>query len=188
MFTAGQKRSLLVGFGIILAAASFIALIWMGMFLPGFAGEVFRKIAGLMWTPVILDVSLFLLGIILILWLNIAIRAREGEEYVSIELAENLPAASPTLSSRRQADPRDLEPGLCAIEGALKVDDLSEATTLLYELPADRLEEPGVRALRIELSRRKAHDKKAAALLEQLRVKSPHHPLSLHPPQESPGP
>ena len=111
MFTAGQKRSLLVGFGIILAAASFIALIWMGMFLPGFAGEVFRKIAGLMWTPVILDVSLFLLGIILILWLNIAIRAREGEEYVSIELAENLPAASPTLSSRRQADPRDLEPG-----------------------------------------------------------------------------
>ena len=102
MFTAGQKRSLLVGFGIILAAASFIALIWMGMFLPGFAGEVFRKIAGLMWTPVILDVSLFLLGIILILWLNIAIRAREGEEYVSIELAENLPACLTALQSNVQ--------------------------------------------------------------------------------------
>ena len=74
MFTPEQKRALLIGFGLILAVATLLVLIWLGMFLPGFAGEVFRKLAGMMWTPVVLDLSLFLLGITLILWLNMFIR------------------------------------------------------------------------------------------------------------------
>ncbi len=58
MFTPEQKRALLIGFGLILAVAAILVLIWLGMFLPGFAGEVFRKLAGMMWTPLVLDFSL----------------------------------------------------------------------------------------------------------------------------------
>ena len=191
MFTAAQKRSLLVGVGIIFAAAAFITLIWLGMFLPGFAGEVFQKMAGLMWTPLILDVSLFLLGIILILWLNIFIRAREGDEYVYLEQVESPPADLPegarSVIFHEPPEPRGVGPGLAAIEGALELNDLSEATTLLYELPADQLEEPDVLALRIELSRRKGHDQKAAELLAELRVSSPCHPLCAESDPDPPG-
>ena len=191
MFTPGQKIALLIGFGLILAAAGFIGLIWLGMLLPGFAGEVFQKMAGLMWTPVILDASLFLIGLILVLWLNIHIRARDGDEYVYLEQVEaptsDLPEGARAVIFNEAPAPRGIEPSLAAIEGALELDDLSEATTLLYELPVERLEDPEVLALRIELSRRRGHDKKAAELREQLRLKSPQHPLAGGEGSEIPG-
>ncbi|MEO1845671.1 MAG: TM2 domain-containing protein, partial [Akkermansiaceae bacterium] len=49
LFTPEQRRSLLIGFGLILAAATLIALIWLGTYLPGLLGEVFSMFAGLMW-------------------------------------------------------------------------------------------------------------------------------------------
>jgi len=181
MFTPQQKRALLIGFGLILAVATILVLIWLGMFLPGFAGEVFRKMAGMMWTPGVLDFSLFLLGIILIFSLNMFIRARKGDEYVYLEQVEDpptdLPEEARSAIFHEAPDPESLRPSLAAIEGALELNDLSEATSLLFELPSDQLEEPDVLALRIALAHRKGHHRKADDLLEQLRVKSPQHPL-----------
>ena len=181
MFAPEQKRALLIGFGLILAASAILLLIWLGMFLPGFAGEVFRKLAGMMWTPIIIDCSLFLLGIILVLSLNWFIRSRQGDEYVYLEQVndppEGLPDRAHSAIFREAPESQGIQPGLAAIEGALELNDLSEATTLLFELPSDQLEHPGVLALRITLSRRKGHNAKANELLELLRVKSPRHPL-----------
>ncbi|MCS5540605.1 MAG: hypothetical protein NZ804_11500, partial [Roseibacillus sp.] len=136
---------------------------------------------GMMWTPVVLDFSLFLLGIILILWLNMFIRAREGDEYVYLEQIEappdDLPEEARSAVFREAPEPQGLSPSLAAIEGALELSDLSEATSLLFELPSDQLEEPDVLALRIALAHHKGHHRKAGDLLEQLRVKSPQHPL-----------
>ena len=95
MFAPEQKRALLIGFGLILAASAILLLIWLGMFLPGFAGEVFRKLAGMMWTPIIIDCSLFLLGIILVLSLNWFIRSRQGDEYVYLEQVNDPPEGLP---------------------------------------------------------------------------------------------
>ncbi|HAT19181.1 MAG: hypothetical protein HRU37_02375 [Roseibacillus sp.] len=190
MFTPEQKRALLIGFGLILAVATLLVLIWLGMFLPGFAGEVFRKLAGMMWTPVVLDLSLFLLGITLILWLNMFIRAREGDEYVYLEQIEappdDLPEEARSAVFREAPEPQGLSPSLAAIEGALELNDLSEATSLLFELPPDQLEEPDVLVLRIALARRKGHHQKADDLLEQLRIRSPRHPLCRQRSEESP--
>jgi len=181
MFTPEQKWALLIGFGLILAVAAILVLIWLGMFLPGFAGEVFRKLAGMMWTPLVLDFSLFLLGIILILSLNMFIRARKGDEYVYLEQVEDpptdLPEEARSAIFQEAPDPESLRPSLAAIEGALELNDLSEATRLLFELPPDQLEEPDGLALRIALAHRKGHHRKADDLLEQLRIKWPQHPL-----------
>ncbi len=181
MFAPEQKRALLIGFGLILVASAILLLIWLGMYLPGFAGEVFRKLAGMMWTPIIIDCSLFLLGVILVLSLNSFIRAKQGDEYVYLEQVDNPPEGLPDRARsaifREAPVPQGIEAGLAAIEGALELNDLSEATTLLFELPSDQLEHPEVLALRITLARRKGHNDKANELLELLRVKSPRHSL-----------
>ena len=125
MFAPEQKRALLIGFGLILAASAILLLIWLGMFLPGFAGEVFRKLAGMMWTPIIIDCSLFLLGIILVLSLNWFIRSRQGDEYVYLEQVdgppEGLPDRSRSAIFREAPESQGIQPGLAAIEGALEL-------------------------------------------------------------------
>ena len=117
----------------------------------------------------------------LVLSLNWFIRSRQGDEYVYLEQVndppEGLPDRARSAIFREAPESQGIQPGLAAIEGALELNDLSEATTLLFELPSDQLEHPGVLALRITLSRRKGHNAKANELLELLRVKSPRHPL-----------
>lgn len=182
-FSQAQRRSLLIGFGLILAAASVVALIWLGTYLPGVLGEIFSMFAGLMWTPIVLDISIFLLGFTLILWLNMFIRARDGDEFVYLEQVEgpdipdDLPEEARSAVFKEAPEQRGLEPSLAAIEGALELDDLGEATNLLLELPPDQIDDPEVLALRIQLSRKQGHPEKAEELLETLRLKSPRHPL-----------
>ena len=183
LFTPEQRRSLLIGFGLILAAATLIALIWLGTYLPGFLGEVFSMFAGLMWTPLVLDFTIFLFGVVLILWLNMFVRAREGDEFVYLEQVEgpdvpaDLPEEARSAVFRENPVPHGLEPSLAAIEGALALDDLGEAADLLFELPPDQVDEPEVLTLRIQLARKQGHEEKAVELIEALRLKSPHHSL-----------
>ena len=96
-FNPSQRKSLAVGFGLILAAAAIIVLIWVGTYLPGFPGEIFSMIAGIMWSPVLLDLSLFLIGITLVLWINHIRHKGEGDEFVYLETVEgpDIPADLP---------------------------------------------------------------------------------------------
>ena len=188
-FTPEQKRALLIGGGLILAAAFVLLLVWLGMFLPGFAGEVFRKLAGFLWTPLILDFSLFILGVILVLSLNWYIRVKNGDECVYLEQVVDPPAGLPERARsaifKEEPEPQGIGPRLAAIEGALALNDLSEATSLLFELPESHLEDPEVLALRIALARRKEHTAKADQLLQKLMAQAPEHPLCRN--EENPG-
>ena len=85
---SAQRKSLAVGFGLIALAAAVIVLIWVGTYLPGFPGEVFSMIAGIMWSPILLDISLFILGLTLVFWINHIRRQAEGDEFVLLETAE----------------------------------------------------------------------------------------------------
>jgi hypothetical protein len=167
----------------ILVAACLIALIWMGTYLPGFLGEAFSVFAGLMWTPIVLDISIFLFGFILVLWLNMFIRARDGDEFVYLEqvdgpdVPDDLPTEARSAVFKDRPEPQGLEPSLAAIEGALQLDDPAAAIDLLLALPPGQVDEPEVLALRIRLSRKQGHHEKAAELLDSLCLKSPQHPL-----------
>lgn len=190
-FTPDQRKSLQVGLGLIFLAAAVVALIWLGTYLPGFAGELFSMVAGLMWTPLVLDVSLLFLGLSLVLWINKIVRAREGDEFVYLEQVEgpDIPAELPTESRSAiftdKPSARDHSVALAAIEGALNLEDHAEASRLLFELSPELLEEPDVLALRIRLARQQNHEDTAESLLAELKVKSPNHPL-LHPPTQAP--
>ena len=182
-FFPAQHRALAIGFGLILAAGAIVALIWAGTYLPGLAGEFFSMIAGIMWTPILLDITLFCLGIGLILWLNARARARDGDEYVYLEQVEGpdvpgeMPAEARSAVFPEKPEPQGIEPSLAAIEDALELGDHKEASALLFALPEEELDGANVIALRVRLARGQGHDLKAQELLEQLRLKSPHHPL-----------
>ena len=188
-FSQSQRKSLTVGIGLLLAASAVIVVLWAGTYLPGFAGEVFSMVSGILWTPVLLDISLFVIGLGLVLWLNKVRLAREGDEYVYLEQVEEpeLPADLPAeaRSAVYSGPPAELadRPELAAIEGALAMKDYAGATSLLLELDEEELEQAEVLALRCELALAQDRREDVSVLLEKLRATSPDHPLC----REAPG-
>lgn len=170
---APQRKSLRIGLGLILLAAVLIITIWWGTYLPGLAGEIFSMFAGIMWSPFLLDVSLFFMGLILILWLNNIRRLRDGDEFVYLEQVDDPTANLP--SDARSAvfpeRPTELDPTvpLAAIEGALALPDPKQATELLMDLPEEQLDHPEVLTLRIRLAEMNGD----TAAAEDLRKKLP---------------
>ncbi len=73
----------------IFGVAAVIIGIGLGGRLPGFAGEVFRKITGFMFTPVFLELTFALLGLIAVFWINSIRLQREGDDYVSLEIEDD---------------------------------------------------------------------------------------------------
>ncbi len=61
----------------------------LGKLLPGFAGEAFAKIGGIMWSPFGLEATLLFLGILSVFIINGIRRRREGDEYVSLEIPDS---------------------------------------------------------------------------------------------------
>lgn len=57
-------------------------------FIPGWVGESFGTLAGVMSTPFFMEASFFLLGVVIVVALNAWRRHREGDEFVTIEQME----------------------------------------------------------------------------------------------------
>lgn len=155
---SAQRKSLATGFGLILVVAAIIVLIWLGTYLPGLPGEIFSMIAGIMWSPVLLDLSLFLIGLTLVLWVNHIRRKGDGDEFVYLEAVEgpdipdDLSAESRSAIFRHRPEEPDRSIALAAVEGALDMGDLQTATELLLEVPEEELDLPDTLALRIRLA------------------------------------
>ena len=84
-----RTKLILTGFLPIAAIALLIIAIFSLGFLPGFAGEVFRKITGIMFTPVFLELSFAFFGLVAVLWINQIRLAKEGDEFVSLEIEDD---------------------------------------------------------------------------------------------------
>jgi len=81
-------RTVFIGFGLILIVFAIIVIIWAGTFLPGYLGEVFRSVAGLLGTPLIMEGSFCLIALFIVLSVNSYRREKEGDEYVSMDIPE----------------------------------------------------------------------------------------------------
>ncbi|MFT6180694.1 MAG: hypothetical protein ACJAQT_004337 [Akkermansiaceae bacterium] len=84
-----RTRMILTGIVPIVGVAVFIVSIGLAGRLPGFSGEVFRKLIGFMFTPVFLELTFALLGLIAVLWINNIRLQREGDDYVSLEIEDD---------------------------------------------------------------------------------------------------
>src|SRR5687768_5343406 len=63
--------------------------------LPGFAGEFFAKIVGLVTTPFILEASMIILGFLIVISLNLWRQHREGDELVYLDEIKDAPKEIP---------------------------------------------------------------------------------------------
>lgn len=84
-----QVRLILLGVLPILGVSAVILGIGLGGRLPGFAGEVFRMITGVMFTPVFLELSFAFLGLIALFWINNLRLQKEGDDYVALEIEDD---------------------------------------------------------------------------------------------------
>lgn len=84
--TRSRTRQLLAGLGIILGLSALLVLLWLGRGLPGWPGELFRMITGLLTTPIFMEVSFLFLGLLIVLAINHWRRRRDGDECVEIDL------------------------------------------------------------------------------------------------------
>ncbi len=84
-----RKRLILLGFLPILFVSIFIVGVLLLGHLPGFAGEVFAKFAGFMFTPFFLEGTFICLGTFLVFWINHLRGKYEGDDFVEIEIKED---------------------------------------------------------------------------------------------------
>ncbi|YCM44809.1 hypothetical protein V2O64_02100 [Verrucomicrobiaceae bacterium 227] len=84
-----RTRTILTGFIPILLVGGVILTVFLLGSLPGFVGEVFRKIGGIMFTPFFLEISFAFLGLIAVLCINNIRLQREGDDYVSLEIEDD---------------------------------------------------------------------------------------------------
>jgi hypothetical protein len=83
-----RTRAILIGFIPIFLVGGVILTIFLLGSLPGFVGEVFRKIGGIMFTPFFLEASFAFIGLIAVLCINNIRLQREGDDYVAMEIED----------------------------------------------------------------------------------------------------
>ena len=84
-----RTRLILVGLIPILLVAGVIIGVFLLGKLPGFTGELFRKISGFMFSPFFLEGTFAFLGLIAVLCIN-NIRLRlQGDEYVAMKIEDD---------------------------------------------------------------------------------------------------
>jgi len=148
----------LIGIGIlaaILVATTAIRLLGL---IPGFVGEVFAIFAGFLSTPVFLEISFFILGVLIVLAINHWRHKREGEEFVYLDEvkgpgAEKLPAHAKFAIFPETPLPPETPSLLTQAEGALAIGDFEAAGEAVAAMDDAELAKPETRALRIALAR-----------------------------------
>ena len=73
----------IVGVALVILALSMLANA------PGFIGEVFAKLVGIMFTPIFLELSIGFLGFVALFWVNKVRADLDGDEYVEMEIEED---------------------------------------------------------------------------------------------------
>ncbi|BCX50116.1 hypothetical protein HAHE_40240 [Haloferula helveola] len=150
-------KQLVIG-GLLIVSVGLLAIVcWLARGLPGFFGEWFGVIAGIVSTPFLMEASFVLIGLMLVLAVNHWRQQREGDEFVYLEQVEGPEAETLPDSARwavyREA-PLDVElPGpLDEIEGLIEAGEYAEAENGFATLPTAELQSTKVVALRIRLA------------------------------------
>lgn len=74
--------------GLIIVTFAFcvIALLACWRLIPGWVGESFGMLAGVLSTPFFMEASFAAVGLLIVLGLNIWRRRKEGDEYVTMDI------------------------------------------------------------------------------------------------------
>lgn len=177
-----QRTSLFVGASILIGFGAFFVVIWLCSFLPGVLGRTFSLITGFLWTPLVMEPTLFLLALFTILILNSHRRKKAGPELVYLETVDGPDASSLPLNSRSATfleEPQPLagDEMVAVVEGSLALNDHKETLRLMLELPPNLLESERILAVRLQLAKANKDPNHIRGLSRKLREVNPKHPL-----------
>ncbi len=177
-----QRAALRAGGLILLGFAGFIIVIWICGYLPGPVGRTFSLLTGFLWTPTVMEPTLFLMALMAILILNHHRRKKDGPELVYLETvngpdAQNLPPHSRSATFTEEPQPASYQETVATIEGAAAISDHKEALRLMLELPSDLLESEEILAVRLQIAHANNDPNHTRGLSRKLREINPDHPL-----------
>lgn len=164
-----RRRQLLGG----TAALGFVSLVvltlWLGRFVPGFIGEWFGVVAGIATTPILMEASFLVLGLLVVMTVNAWNNHRDGDELVYLDRAhgpgsETLPGRAREVVYRRPPLVPVNPDALSRLEGALDIGDHESACEILAAMEEAERNAPEVLALRIRLADASGHTDLAARL------------------------
>lgn len=144
--------------------------------MPGVLGEWVGIMMGVVTTPFILEASFFLVGLMIVIFLNNYRRHREGDEFVYLERVEgpdvplDLPEQARWAVYRSAPLAAGDPPLLAQAEGAMEIGDFAAAIQCIGEMGAGELEEPATLRVRLALARATGH----TALAEEMATKLAH--------------
>lgn len=181
-FDREQQSALKVGSTILLGFAGFIILIWICGYLPGTVGRTFSLITGFLWTPLIMEPTLFVMALMIILVLNHHRRKKDGPELVYLEAVEGpeaamLPARSRSATFLEKPQPPSGEEMVALIEGTAAMGEHKEVLRLMLELPDELLDSEEIVAVRLQLAQANSDPNHIRGLSRKLRELNPDHPL-----------
>lgn len=176
-----QKSALRAGALILLGFSGFIIFIWCCGYLPGPIGRTFSLITGFLWTPTIMEPTLFLLALMSILVLNHHRRQKEGPDLVYLETvdgpdAHRLPAQSRSATFVEKPEPASGKEMVAVIEGAAAMNDHKEVLRMMLELPSELLESEEILAVRLKLAQANNDPNHKRGLSRKLKALNPDHP------------
>lgn len=88
-----RGKQILIGAAILSTISVVVVGFLMGWrFVPGWVGESLGTVAGVLTTPFLMETSFFLLGLTIVIGLNARRRRRTGDEFVTIEVSEDVEA------------------------------------------------------------------------------------------------
>lgn len=148
----------MVGLGAIFVVCLIIAVIWHGRHLPGFVGEWFATVLGIITTPFLMEASFIALGLLIVMIINHWRMRREGDELVYLDQAEGpgselLPESARWAVYEGDAPASDSPDLLTRLEGAMEIGDHDSAVELLGEMDESERSSAAVLELRLRLAR-----------------------------------
>jgi hypothetical protein len=149
-------RQVATSVGILAGLAGLFVAVAFGSHLPGLAGEFFARVLGVVTTPFILEVTLGILGLVIVLTLNQWRHLREGDEFVYLEQVKDEAADLPDQARWAVYPEKPLEPVTISrtdlLEGALSIGDHAEAVAVLESMSEAEQSQPDVLRLRVTLA------------------------------------
>lgn len=164
IFQDERVKQVIVAVSILLGVLVLTIAIRLAGAAPGVLGEWFGMIAGFLSTPVLLEVSFFTIGLMIVVGVNHWRMKRDGDEFVYLEQVDEreVPAGLPDQAKWAIYGNPPLpgeEPSLLdQAEGALAIGDFEAASVALGSMGADELHRPEVKSLRLALAKATGRD------------------------------
>lgn len=166
-------KQVLVGIAAIFLVCGIVWFIWWGGTLPGFIGEWFAMVLGIITTPFLMEASFIVLGLLMVIAINYWRLHRDGDELVYLDQAEG-PGSETLPDSARWAvfkgqSPSGENPSLLdQAEGAIEIGDYDAAIEALAAMDDGERDSPPVLKVRITLARATDKDDLAEKLERKL--------------------